>query len=45
MDFSKTNDYEVRNVLELINNRPRKFIKFKTPLEKINEYMSMLHLN
>ena len=45
MDLSKTNDYEVRNVLKLINNRPRKCIKFKTPLEKINEYMSVLHLN
>ncbi len=45
MDLSKTNDDEVTNVLTRLNNRPRKCINFKTPLEVINESYNALHLN
>ena len=33
MDLSKTNEKEVKYVLELLNNRPRKCIKYRTPNE------------
>lgn len=45
MDLSKTNHSEVNNVLTLINNRPRKCINYKTPIESINEYIDALHLD
>ncbi|BCR35456.1 IS30 family transposase [Mariniplasma anaerobium] len=45
MDLSQTNDVEVLNVLTRLNNRPRKCINFKTPLEVINESYDALHLN
>ena len=38
MDLSLANDHEVSNVLKKLNNRPRKYIDFNTPLEVINEY-------
>lgn len=37
MDLSLTNDEEVSEVLNRLQNRPRKCINFKTPLEVINE--------
>lgn len=39
MDLSKTDEKEVQNVLELLNNRPRKCINYKTPQELFNEYL------
>lgn len=39
MDLSKTNEKEVQNYLELLNNRPRKCINSKTPYELFNEYL------
>lgn len=39
MDLSKTNEKEVQQVLELLNNRPRKCINYKTPNELFNEYL------
>lgn len=40
MDLSKTNEKEVQKTLELLNNRPRKCINYKTPNELINEFIS-----
>lgn len=37
MDLSKTNEKEVQDTLELLNNRPRKCINYKTPNELFNE--------
>ena len=37
MDLSKTNEKEVNDILELLNNRPRKCINYKTPNEVFNE--------
>lgn len=37
MDLSKTNEKEVQETLELLNNRPRKCINYKTPKELFNE--------
>lgn len=37
MDLSKTNEKEVQETLELLNNRPRKCINYKTPNELFNE--------
>ena len=39
MDLSKTNEKEVQEVLNLLNNRPRKCINYKTPQELFNEYL------
>ncbi|MDE5888925.1 MAG: IS30 family transposase [Bacilli bacterium] len=39
MDLSKTNEKEVQQVLELLNNRPRKCINYRTPHELINEFI------
>ncbi len=39
MDLSKTTEAEVKKNLDLINNRPRRCIKYKTPNEVINEYL------
>ncbi len=39
MDLSKTNEKEVQQTLELLNNRPRKCINYKTPNELFNEYL------
>ncbi len=37
MDLSKTTEKEVQKNLELLNNRPRKCINYKTPNEYFNE--------
>lgn len=37
MDLSETNNDDLKEKLGLLNNRPRKCINFKTPLEVINE--------
>lgn len=37
MDLSKTTEKEVQENLELLNNRPRKCINYKTPNEYFNE--------
>ena len=37
MDLSRTNEKEVQDVLKLLNNRPRKYIDYKTPQELFNE--------
>lgn len=37
MDLSKTNNTELKEKLDLLNNRPRKCINYKTPNELINE--------
>lgn len=39
MDLSKTNEKELQDVLNLLNNRPRKCINYKTPQELFNEYL------
>ena len=39
MDLSQTNEKEVQQVIELLNNRPRKCINYKTPNELFNEYL------
>lgn len=36
MDLSEVNEEELVNKLELLNNRPRKCLKYKTPMEVIN---------
>lgn len=40
MDLSKTNNDELNEKLDLINNRPRKCIGYKTPNEVITEVLS-----
>lgn len=40
MDLSKTTEKEVQENLELLNNRPRKCINYKTPNEYFNECLS-----
>lgn len=40
MDLSKTNEKEVKDTLELLNNRPRKCLNYKTPQEVFDEYIS-----
>lgn len=40
MDLSKTNNIELKEKLDLLNNRPRKCINYKTPNELINEYIT-----
>jgi len=37
MDLSKTSEKEVQENLELLNNRPRKCINYKTPNEYFND--------
>ena len=39
MDLSQTNEKAVQQVIELLNNRPRKCINYKTPNELFNEYL------
>ena len=39
MDLSQTNEKKVQQVIELLNNRPRKCINYKTPNELFNEYL------
>lgn len=39
MDLSQTNEKEVQQVIELLNNRPRKYKNYKTPNELFNEYL------
>ena len=39
MDLSQTNEKEVQQVIELLNNRPRKCINYKTPNELFKEYL------
>lgn len=40
MDLSKTNNEELKEKLDLLNNRPRKCINYKTPNEVIDEFLS-----
>lgn len=40
MDLSKTTEKEVQENLELLNNRPRKCINYKTPKEYFDECLS-----
>ncbi len=37
-DLSLTNNYELKEKLDLLNNRPRKCINYKTPIEVINDF-------
>lgn len=39
MDLSKTNEKEVQKTIELLNNRPKKCINYKTPNEVFNEHL------
>lgn len=39
MDLSKTNNDELKQKLDLLNNRPRKCINYKTPNELITEFI------
>lgn len=39
MDLSKTNNDELKEKLNLLNNRPRKCINYKTPNEAIEEFL------
>ena len=39
MDLSKTNNVELKENLDLLNNRPRKFLNYNTPNELINKYI------
>lgn len=39
MDLSQTNNTELKEKLELLNNRPRKCIGFKTPIEVIEDFI------
>lgn len=38
-DFTNVTDYQVRTVQERLNNRPRKGLKYKTPNEKLTEFI------
>lgn len=40
MDLSKTNNIELKEKLDLLNNRPRKCINYNTPNELIDEYIT-----
>lgn len=40
MDLSKTNNNELKQKLDLLNNRPRKCINYKTPNELINNFIN-----
>ena len=39
MDLSKTNNNELKEKLDLLNNRPKKGINYKTPNEVIEEFL------
>ena len=41
-DFSKISDEEIKDVEWELNNRPRKRLGFKTPMEKLREYLKGL---
>lgn len=38
-DFSKVNEEEIQDIEWELNNRPRKRLGFKTPVEKLQEYL------
>lgn len=40
MDLSKTNNNELKQKLDLLNNRPRKCINYKTPNESIDNFIN-----
>ena len=40
MDLSKTNNEELKEKLDLLNNRTRKCINHKTPNEVIDKFLS-----
>ena len=40
MDLSKTNNNELKQKLDLLNNRPRKCINYKTPNELIDNFIN-----
>lgn len=40
MNLSKTNNEELKDKLDLLNNRTRKCINYKTPNEVIDEFLS-----
>lgn len=42
-DFSKVSEEEIRDVEWELNNRPRKRLGFKTPMEALREYAKRLH--
>lgn len=42
-DFTKVTDREIRRVEHLLNNRPRKCLGYKTPLEVQNSKSQVLH--
>lgn len=39
MDLSKTNNEQLKEKLDLLNNRPRRCINYKTPNELINDFI------
>jgi IS30 family transposase len=41
-DFDSVTQHQLNNVEELLNNRPRKCLKFKTPNEVYNELSGAL---
>ncbi len=42
-DFGKVTEEEIKNVEWELNNRPRKRLGFKTPMEALKEYTKRLH--
>jgi transposase, IS30 family len=38
-DFSKISEEELKKVENLLNNRPRKILGFKTPMKALNEWL------
>ena len=40
-DFSKISDEELKDVEWELNNRPRKRLKFKTPMEVFTEHLNL----
>ena len=42
-DFSKVSEEEIKDVEWELNNRPRKRLGFKTPMEALEEYAKGLH--
>ena len=39
-NLSKTNNQELKEKLDLLNNRPRRCINYRAPNELINEYIT-----
>ncbi|MFN8769287.1 MAG: hypothetical protein ACK5Z5_08595, partial [Neisseriaceae bacterium] len=44
-DLDKITEDEIRNIENLLNNRPRKTLKFRTPNEVITKYLQRISCN